>query len=69
MDAKTVLPAVVLAASITAEAVLPMRHDDVVPQPHIEVTIPQPLATTVLMVSASGGPGGEPTGFEIRQIR
>jgi len=69
MDTKKAL-VVGLAVSITAETLLPLRHlDTLAPQqPHIELSIFEPVATPVPMVLASGGAGGEPTGFDIRQI-
>lgn len=69
MDTKKVLT-VGLAVSITGETLLPLRHPDTLPlsQPHIELSIFEPVATPVPTVLASGGAGGEPTGFDIRQI-
>jgi hypothetical protein len=68
MDKKKVLP-VVLVASITGETLLPMRHSDTLaPQPHTELEITVPFATTLSPVSASGGASGPATGFDIRQI-
>ena len=58
MDKKKVLP-VVLVASIAGEALLPKRHfDTLAPQPHTELEIAVPFATTVAPVSASGSAGG-----------
>ena len=58
MALKKVLP-VVLAASITGEAALSVRHfDTLAPQPHIELNVTVPPSTTVSQaVSASGGVG------------
>lgn len=67
MNKKKVLPAV-LVASITGEALLPMRHcDTLAPQPHSEVEIAVPFATTASSVSASGG-AGHVTDFALNQI-
>jgi len=58
MDRKKVLP-VFLVASITGETLLSVRHSDTLaPQPHTEVEIAVPLASTVSPGSASGGTGG-----------
>jgi hypothetical protein len=68
-----VLP-LVLAASITTETLLPVRHDDgVEPQPHTELEVQAPslaveFAPAVVNVSAATGGGGSATGFDIRQI-
>jgi hypothetical protein len=65
---KKCLP-VVLGTAIAADAILATRHSDALaPQPHTELEITAPLATTVSPISASGGAGGPATGFDIRQI-
>ena len=68
MDKKKVLPAI-LIASIAAETVLTVRHSETLAyQPHTELQIAVPFASTAVPVSASGGAGGLPTGVTIRQI-
>jgi hypothetical protein len=68
---KKVLPAA-LAASITVEAALSVRHSDMLePQPksHIELNVTPPSEVLGLeVVPASGGAGGFPTSFVINQI-
>lgn len=65
---KKMLP-VVLGTAIAADAVMVTRHSDALaPQPHTELEITAPLATTVSPISSSGGAGGPATGFDIRQI-
>ena len=73
MNKKKVLPAVLVAA-VAGEAVLPLRHSDTLaPQPHIELEIAMPIATTVSAISASGGAGqlklkvGKPTPFPLQR--
>jgi hypothetical protein len=63
----------VLAASISGEAVLPVHHDEAVePQPHTELEVQVPsfaieFAPAVTNVSAVTG-GGPATGGQISQI-
>jgi len=56
MDKKKILPTI-LVASLTTEALLVLRHPDALgPEPHTELEFPvRPSATTVSVVSASGG--------------
>jgi hypothetical protein len=66
------IPAAVLLASLTGEAILSMRHDSALaPQPHIETEMHIPAPTNVVPISASGGGrGGAPpaTSIDFRQI-
>jgi hypothetical protein len=59
------LPVVVLAVSLTGETLLSARHSDTLaPQPHTDVQITEPIATTVSSISASGGASGAATALD-----
>ena len=58
----------VLAGAVSSEAVLAIRHEDViVEQPHTEVEVTTPHVATVSIPLASGG-GGQITDFMLNQI-
>jgi hypothetical protein len=55
------IPAAALVLTITGETLLSVHHSDAVaPQPHIERKIPTPPATTVSVISTSGGASAAP---------
>ena len=50
------IPAAVLLASLSGEAILTMRHDSALaPQPHVETVMHIPAPTNAVPISASGG--------------
>jgi hypothetical protein len=56
------LPAAALVLTISGETLLSAHHSDAVaaPQPHIELEIATPPATTVSVISLSGGASTAP---------
>jgi hypothetical protein len=56
------LPAAALVLTITGETLLSAHHSDAVapPQPHTELEIATPPATTVSVISTSGGASAVP---------